>query len=423
MNLPSTLTSSRTYSAPIAATVLGLLLAPTCRAQESPSPSATLAAEAVSGASMKQLERWIKRDLPAMGNDLLIFKSKDRTFGVTLRMPKAELTDCVLTIQQEARYDGMEVGGLRTTTISLKDLDLATLSAFEEPPSETYTRNKPSYGVSLSALPDRGTPFRLQTKRTGLADRTESTLRERLYVREQAMGLELEATLRRAAVLCGAIDTPEAPIASAIPTPTQKHLAVATTDVTSAGKSQKMTNADVIDLVKAGLSELVVANAIRQAPDRGFDLTPQGLVALRKASVSDSLIVAMQAAPVAMVPVPTPVPTKAPAYDPSLSSTYAAEKAAAAVAATGCAGIEAMGLYKNEIFDRKMGGGVTEWIAKIRNNNAVTKIVIFSWRDQYGEEKVSEVQIRGGEIASARVGMTEARFIAPVKELRLKRCQ
>jgi hypothetical protein len=379
------------------------------------------AAEA-GGPSMKQLEKWIKRELPSMGDDHIITKSKDGTYGRTYRMPKAELDDCVLTIRQEFRFDDTESGQLRTTTIPLKDLDLAKLRTFEDAPSEGYTKNKPSYGVTLSALPETGTPFRVQTKGMGV-DKTQSISRERVRVREQAMGLQLEGNLRRGAVLCGATDTPQAPLASAAPTSAPEKVVTATTGAASAGKSKKMTNADVIDLVNAGLSELVVANSIRQAPERDFDLSPQGLVALKKAKVSDSLIVAMQSAPVAQAAPPAPVPTKAPMYDPSLSTTYAAEKAAAAVAATGCTGIEAMGLYKNEIFDRAMGGGITEWIAKIRNNTAVTKIVVFSWRDQYGEEKASQVQIGGGQIASARVDMTEAKFIAPVKDLQLKRCQ
>lgn len=354
------------------------------RAQDG-APSARAAEDG--GPSMKQLERWIKRELPSMGDDHIITKSKDRTYGMTYRMPKAELDDCVLTIRQELRFDDLESGQLRTTTIPLKDLDLAKLRTFEgDVPSEGYTENKPTYGVTLSALPDTGTPFRVQTKGMGV-DKTESTSWERVRVREQAMGLQLEGNLRRAAVLCGATDTPQAPLASAAPTSVPEKVAASTTGAASAGKSKKMTNADVIDLVNAGLSELVVANSIRQAPERDFDLSPQGLVALKKAKVSDSLIVTMQGAPITQAAPPAPVPTKAPAYDPSLSRTYAADKAAAAVAATGCTGIEAMGLYKNEIFDRAMGGGITEWIAKIRNNTAVTKIVVFSWRDQYGEEK------------------------------------
>ncbi len=68
--------------------------------------------------------------------------------------------------------------------------------------------------------------------------------------------------------------------------------------VTSAVTAQKakntMTNADVIQMVTAALSEQVIITSIRQAPVRDFDLTPTGLIALKKAGVSDSVILVMQ---------------------------------------------------------------------------------------------------------------------------------
>ena len=81
-----------------------------------------------------------------------------------------------------------------------------------------------------------------------------------------------------------------------------------------------------------------------------------------------------------------------------------------------------MGFFQNEIFDRAMGGGIVEWLAKIRNNTSVTKIVVFGWIDSYGQQKNSQIQIRGGDIASVRVDLTQARFIAPVRDLRLVSC-
>lgn len=59
-------------------------------------------------------------------------------------------------------------------------------------------------------------------------------------------------------------------------------------------KPSAMTNADVVELVKAGLSDAVIVTAIKQAPARSFDLTPAGLIALKKAKVSDKVISAMQ---------------------------------------------------------------------------------------------------------------------------------
>lgn len=68
--------------------------------------------------------------------------------------------------------------------------------------------------------------------------------------------------------------------------------------VTSAVTAQKaksaMTNADVIQMVSAALSEQVIITSIRQAPAKNFDLTPTGLIALKKAGVSDSVILVMQ---------------------------------------------------------------------------------------------------------------------------------
>jgi hypothetical protein len=65
----------------------------------------------------------------------------------------------------------------------------------------------------------------------------------------------------------------------------------------------------------------------------------------------------------------------------------APEKSSTTTDAGPCAGIELMGFYKNEIFEKAMGGGVVEWLAKIRNNTSATKIVNFSWIDSNGEQR------------------------------------
>lgn len=187
----------------------------------------------------------------------------------------------------------------------------------------------------------------------------------------------------------------------------------------SAQGPSKMTNDDVIKLVTAGLSEKVVTTAIRQAPAKAFDLTPTGLIALKKANVSDAVILAMQDD----TPVPAAVPPVAAAqkYDPTLAEPP--KPAPAPVLQNGCSGIDNLGLYKNQIFDRAMGGGVVEWLAKIRNNTAVTKIVIFGWRDMYGQEKQAQVEIQGGAIVSPRLDLTQARVIPPVSNFRLLSCE
>jgi hypothetical protein len=79
-----------------------------------------------------------------------------------------------------------------------------------------------------------------------------------------------------------------------------------------AAPDTRMTNADIIQMAGAGLSEQVIVGAIKQAAGKNFDLTPMGLVNLKKAGVSDSVIVAMQGNTVDP-PAAKPAETKAPA--------------------------------------------------------------------------------------------------------------
>jgi hypothetical protein len=181
--------------------------------------------------------------------------------------------------------------------------------------------------------------------------------------------------------------------------------------------SVKLTNDMVIQLVKAGLSDQIIVTAIRQATNKDFDLTTTGLIALKKAEVSDAVIVGMleKDTPATVAEV------KTQQKEPTLNETE--NSAPTPVSQNGCSGIEAMGIYKNSIFSADMGGGVVEWLAKIRNNTSVTKIVVFGWVDMYGKQIKAQAQIKGGEISSLRLDMTQARVIAPVKELRLISCQ
>lgn len=54
-----------------------------------------------------------------------------------------------------------------------------------------------------------------------------------------------------------------------------------------------LTNYDLIQLSKAGMDETVILNAIQTRGGR-FDLSPNGLIALKQAGVSDSVLVAAQ---------------------------------------------------------------------------------------------------------------------------------
>jgi hypothetical protein len=109
--------------------------------------------------------------------------------------------------------------------------------------------------------------------------------------------------------------------------------------------------------------------------------------------------------------------------------SYASKYEAAAAqpeklsADNGCSGIEPMGIFKNTAIDPAIGGGIVEWLAKIRNNTNVTKIVVFGWIDMYGQQQKAQVQIRGGDITSVRIDLTQARVIPPVRDLRVLSCQ
>ncbi|MBK5295537.1 MAG: hypothetical protein JJE40_00180 [Vicinamibacteria bacterium] len=56
-----------------------------------------------------------------------------------------------------------------------------------------------------------------------------------------------------------------------------------------------MTNADVVSMTAAKLSDDVIVGAVQQAATTDFDLSPEALIALRNADVSDHVIKAMQA--------------------------------------------------------------------------------------------------------------------------------
>ncbi len=66
-----------------------------------------------------------------------------------------------------------------------------------------------------------------------------------------------------------------------------------------------MTNADVIKMLKAGLGESLVIASIKQTAKRSFTLTADGLVELKTAGVSDTVIRVMMD-PTATVPDPIP---------------------------------------------------------------------------------------------------------------------
>lgn len=57
-------------------------------------------------------------------------------------------------------------------------------------------------------------------------------------------------------------------------------------------QEETMTNGEVISLVKAGLNQSIIVNKIRTSKT-AFDLSTDGLIALKKAGVSDEIVTAM----------------------------------------------------------------------------------------------------------------------------------
>lgn len=362
---------------------------------------------------MKEMEDWIKRELKPLGSDHIFTKYKESTWGDTYSIDRAALSECVFTIRQIEKFDPAPNNQTLSATIPMKEVNLRALVPREGAVGDSGTKSKATYFVTLAALASSGDPFTLETTgyQGGATKKPGRAYRVRLL--DQPSADRVAEVLRRAALLCGAPDAPSSTVAA--PAPATSAIPAA---VPPAAGTAKMTNDQVIQLVAAGLSDAVITISIRQAPARAFDLTTEGLIALKKAGVSDALILVMQERGALTLPAATIAPTEAaaaaPKYDASLGSPV---PAAGATLQNGCSGIENMGVYKNEIFDRAMGGGVVEWLAKIRNNTAVTKIVVIGWRDMYGAQRQTQVQIRAGEIASPRLDLTQARPIPPIANI------
>lgn len=65
-----------------------------------------------------------------------------------------------------------------------------------------------------------------------------------------------------------------------------------TASQTARAQDETMTNGEVISLVKAGLNTQIIINKIRTSKT-AFDLSTDGLIALKKAEVSDEIVTAM----------------------------------------------------------------------------------------------------------------------------------
>lgn len=84
--------------------------------------------------------------------------------------------------------------------------------------------------------------------------------------------------------------------------------------------AKPLTNADVIKMVKGGLPESVVVNAI-QSHQHKFDISPAGLIALKKAGITSAEMDAIVAAPSGASTAPSPAAATSNPASPSQGSS------------------------------------------------------------------------------------------------------
>ncbi len=78
------------------------------------------------------------------------------------------------------------------------------------------------------------------------------------------------------------------------------------------GQTQSLVNADVVKLVQAGLGEAIILQTIKNAPSTAFELSPDALISLKIAGVSEGILNEMLAQPTTSHPATvtgTVVPT------------------------------------------------------------------------------------------------------------------
>ncbi|HVR37485.1 MAG TPA: hypothetical protein VMU84_00195, partial [Thermoanaerobaculia bacterium] len=336
----------------------------------------------------------------------------------------AVLWDCYLSFHaalDNASLDNGEWVGRRSRTVDaldLRDLDLASAEITEVEVPASEVRSKPIFNLTFGVTADHGDAVLVNAEHFAGEDQIRRSSRSKsLVVRiaEERFASDLADHVLKAGALCGASGNPAVKLATALPRETGS-------DSTSPTQSSAITNEDVTRMVKAGLSEVVVVAFINQSAQRRFKLDSSTLVDLKAAKVPDAVVAAMLAPPPAAPSAPALNDKPKSKYDPGLAA--AANKAAVPPQLRACEGIELMGIYKNELISREMSqGGMEEWLAKIRNNTSLTKIIKFGWIDQYGGQQVAQVELRGGDIATPRLDLTQKRFIAPVKDLKLVSCQ
>jgi hypothetical protein len=87
--------------------------------------------------------------------------------------------------------------------------------------------------------------------------------------------------------------------------------------VTAAVAAETLTNADVIKMVKAGLGADLVIGKIQETEAVRFDLTTDGLIALKQAGVTDDVIRAMKTKQAGSAGASSTLPSETPSAAPS----------------------------------------------------------------------------------------------------------
>lgn len=373
--------------------------------------------------TLRELEQWFRRELPRFGRDKVVTAAADRKSQWTMdyEIAGVSLKECILTFTAMERMVGVNGNMVDDrVTVPMKLLNTATIRAVEKNSSAQFVSSKASYWVVFGAAKDAGTPIAFEKK--GYRDKNSPRRNggaAMITVSDSVSADLLAGALRRTAVLCGAPNVAPTEVVAPTPAtaPSGSGAAPGIAATPSDASQPAMSNEDVIKLVSAGLSASVVANAVRQARTNRFDVSPNALLALKKANVPDSVILVMQGGGTAQAPPGAPAaPTvaaspAAPRYDPSLVPERT-------VAANGCDGIENMGLFEN----RPLPGAVIYFV-KIRNNTSVAKLVTFSFINEYGEEKRRQIQVRGGDIATVDIDVNQKRIIASVRDIRLVACR
>ncbi len=321
---------------------------------------------------------WFENDFLLMGLGQRTVTSDGRSSTVTESFTGSSMVDCRLTFTSRTERTGRGVT-MSTHTVGLRDIDLDSLSASRNRMPPSTRESKELFTVTLRAKRDKGEAF-LVSDADGQTRRDLVGLR----ARDQSAADKLVAAFRHAVALCVAI--PAAPVAP-------------------------MTNANVISLARAGLSDPVIISAIRRAPARAFDVSDSALISLAEFKVSNAVIEEMMQ--------PAVGENKPAAQTPGSQDVGSKPAIASDPKRAACEGIESLGLYVNK------ATVIEDWYGKIRNSGAVAKIVVFTWTDEYGAAKQAQIDVGAGQIATPRLGRVEIKFrvIDPIRNFRVVSCR